>query len=52
MIKKVYTKEQRYIMKMEAEGFQRKNFWVHVDDHEKIKRYVNNLRAKRMAKKT
>lgn len=47
MIAKVYTKEQRYIMRMEEQGYSRKAFWVHADDYEKVKAYANRLRSKR-----
>jgi len=47
-IEKVYTKEQRYIMKMEAQNFIRRKYWVHRDDMEKVKKYLANLRAKRI----
>ena len=48
MIDKVYTKEQRYIMRMEKEGYARKAFWVHTDDYEKVKTYAHKLRSKRI----
>jgi len=47
MIAKVYTKEQRYIMRMEKLGFMRKAFWVHKDDYEKVKAYAKKQRCKR-----
>lgn len=44
------TKEKRYNDKMEKLGFTRKKYWVHAEDHNRIKKLADNLRHKRFIK--
>jgi hypothetical protein len=48
MIKKSYTREQRYTKRMADLNFLRKKFWVHKDDYEKVHKYMTRLRQSRL----
>lgn len=47
MIKKSLTKEQRYALKMQSDGYQRKHIWIHKSILPKVLEFIAREEKKR-----
>lgn len=47
-MKKVLTKDQRFALNMAKKGFLRKKFWIHADDYDQVKAFVDKLKKQRL----